>query len=191
MDSNVTMSLTPRMLRDAFGMFATGVTVITAVRPDGTPVGVTANSFTSVSLDPPLILWCIARQSHSVSAFAVGCAFAVTVLGEHEKHVAMHFAGRAAEKFPKGASAGAHGPAPAIPGTHPCRLDCTVEDVHTAGDHLIIVGRVIAIDRRGGSPLAFHDGRFGKLLPDAGAAPLDIWNSLGVELPYLFNEPFA
>ena len=76
------------MMRDAFGMFATGVTVITAVRPDGHPVGITANSFASVSLDPPLILWCIARESVSVAAFAVGSAFAVTMLGEREKAVA-------------------------------------------------------------------------------------------------------
>ena len=187
----MTTTLAPRMMRDAFGMFATGVTVITAVRPDGHPVGITANSFASVSLDPPLILWCIARESVSVAAFAVGSAFAVTMLGEREKAVALHFAGRSAEKFPEGAPAGPHGPAPVIPGTHPCRLDCTVEAAHAAGDHLIIVGRVQAVDRRGGSPLAFHDGRFGKVISDASPAPMDIWNSRGVEMPLLFKEPFA
>jgi flavin reductase (DIM6/NTAB) family NADH-FMN oxidoreductase RutF len=183
-------NLSGRMLRDAFGTFATGVTIITAVRPDGQPVGITANSFASVSLDPPLILWCIASASASVVAFAKGAAFAVTVLGEREKEVALHFASRAIDKFPQGASPGPHGPAPLVPGTHPCRLDCVVEDVHSSGDHLIIVGRVQALDRRGGAPLAFHDGRFGKLLADAPATSIDVWDSLGVEMPAFFKGPF-
>lgn len=182
--------LSTRMLRDAFGTFATGVTIVTAVRPDGRPVGITANSFTSVSLDPPLILWCIARASPSVPAFEKGANFAITVLGERENDIAVHYAGRTTDKFPGGATPGQAGPSPCVPGTHPCRLDCIVEDVHHAGDHLIIVGRVNALDRRGGPPLAFHDGRFGKLLPEASAATIDVWNAAGVEIPSFFKVPF-
>jgi flavin reductase (DIM6/NTAB) family NADH-FMN oxidoreductase RutF len=152
--------------------------------------GHTANSFTSVSLDPPLILWCIARASTSVAAFGLGAPFAVTVLGEREKEVALHFASRTPVKFPDGASPGQQGPAPLIPGTHPCRMDCSVENVYPAGDHLIILGRVEALDRRGGLPLAFHDGRFGKIVPDAIAAPINVWDPLGVEMPSIFNVPY-
>jgi len=178
-----------RLLRDAFATFATGVTVVTARRPDGQPVGITANSFASVSLDPPLILWCIARESPSVAAFMEGAPFAVTVLGEREKDIALRFASRNAAKFPESAAASAYGPAPLIPGTHPCRMDCLVESVMPSGDHLIIVGRVQALDRRGGRPLAFHDGRFGKLIPELTAS-INVWDPLGVEMPSLFNVPF-
>ena len=91
--------LSHRELRDVFGAFATGVTVVTAVRPDGEPVGMTANSFTSVSLDPPLILWCLADQSTSLPAFAPGAPFAVHVLGHEQRDLALHFARRGREKF--------------------------------------------------------------------------------------------
>lgn len=187
----MTDALTPRMLRDAFGTFATGVTVITAHHTDGRPVGITANSFASVSLNPPLILWCIARDSGSVSAFSKGAPFAVTVLGEDRKDIALHFAGRATEKFPNGSEPGAWGPSPLVPQSHPCRMDCLVDDVHEAGDHLIIVGRVLACDRRGGAPLAFHDGRFGAVAVDRAAPTTDIWDSVGVEMPSLFRTPFG
>ena len=102
----------PRELRDAFGTFATGVTVITARRPDGEPIGVTANSFASVSLSPPLALWCIARDSPSVQAFVEGANFAVHVLTAAQHDVALRFATRGGEKYPGGTVAGMHGPAP-------------------------------------------------------------------------------
>jgi len=92
-------SYTQRDLRDAFGLFATGVTVVTAVRPGGEPVGVTANSFTSVSLEPPLLLWCLASVSSGVAAFTHGAPFAVHVLSHHQNELARHFARRAHEKF--------------------------------------------------------------------------------------------
>ena len=166
-----------RELRDAFGTFATGVTVITARRPDGSAVGVTANSFTSVSLSPPLALWCIARDSASVAAFAEGADFAVHVLTAAQRDVALKFATRGGEKYPTGAIAGKHGPAPNVPGAL-CRIDCTVEEVHSGGDHLIVVGRVMAVDRRVGVPLLFHGGRFGRIEVDATSPAMDLWDSL-------------
>ncbi len=190
MEKPMSNTLSPRSLRDAFGAFATGVTVVTALKPDGQPVGITANSFTSVSLDPPLILWCIASTSASIAAFSVGASFAVTILGEHAKEIAVHFASRTADKFPDDPNPGPHGQAPMIPGTHLCRMDCQVESVHRAGDHLIIVGLVQALDRHGGRPLAFHDGRFGRLIADATSAPIDVWNPHGVQMPSFFNVPF-
>lgn len=185
----VTSNFSPRELRDAFGRFATGVTVITAVKPDGQPVGITANSFTSVSLDPPLVLWCIARSSPSVSAFSENAAFAVTILGVSERETALHFAGRASSKFPSGATI-APDRAPAVPGANLCRIDCVVERLSEAGDHFIVLGRVQAIDLSIGEPLAFHGGKFGRFLSDARAAELDIWEAGGVEMPRYLRTPF-
>ncbi len=175
--TTVSRPIETRELRDAFGTFATGVTVITARRPDGEPIGVTANSFASVSLSPPLALWCISRDSTSVAAFAEGADFAVHVLTAAQQDVALKFATRGGEKYPAGAFAGKHGPAPNVPGAL-CRIDCSVEQVHPGGDHLIVVGRVLAVDRRVGAPLLFHGGRFGRLEVDATSPALDLWDSL-------------
>ena len=92
-------ALSPRALRDAFGAFATGVTVVTAVRPDGEPVGVTANSFASVSLAPPLVLWSLANTSLSMAAFALGAPFAINILADGQRDLAMHFARSGKDKF--------------------------------------------------------------------------------------------
>ena len=177
---SVSTTFNTRELRDAFGSFATGVTVITARRPDGEPVGVTANSFTSVSLTPPLALWCIARDSASAVAFADGAVFAVHVLGAAQRDLALRFASRGSEKFPAGASLATHGHAPLVPAAL-CRIDCTVEQTVPGGDHLIVIGRVTAIDKRPGSPLLFHGGRFGQLETDATSPAFDIWDSLSTE----------
>lgn len=166
--------LSARELRDAFGTFATGVTVVTGFRPDGEPVGVTANSFTSVSIDPPLVLWCIARESASTVAFRKGADFAISVLGEQQKDEALRFASRGARKFPEGAAPGSHGPAPVVPGAL-CRYDCRVEDVYPGGDHLIVLGRILAVETSAGAPILFHRGRFAFLLPDEASPEVDIW----------------
>lgn len=173
----VSRPIEPRELRDAFGTFATGVTVITARRPDGGPIGVTANSFTSVSLSPPLALWCIARDSTSVPAFVEGADFAVHVLTAAQRDVALRFATRGGEKYPSGTIAGKHGPAPNVPGAL-CRIDCVVQELHPGGDHVIVLGRIVAVDRRVGAPLLFHGGRFGLLEVDASSPAMDLWDSL-------------
>jgi flavin reductase (DIM6/NTAB) family NADH-FMN oxidoreductase RutF len=169
-------SYTQRDLRDAFGLFATGVTVVTGVRPDGEPVGVTANSFTSVSLEPPLLLWCLANASSAAPAFAAGATFAVHVLSHHQHEIALHFARRAPDKFEGKAARTAAAP-PHLPGVL-CRFDCRVHGAHDGGDHLIIVGEVQGIVRHPGTPLAFHAGRFGHFTADRGAAKLDVWEAL-------------
>ena len=97
---SVTLDL--RALRDAFSRFATGVTIVTGRKPGGEPVGVTVNSFSSVSLSPPLLLWCLQRESTSLDAFTMGRAFAVHVLQLAQEREAMRFARRAAVKFPAG-----------------------------------------------------------------------------------------
>jgi flavin reductase (DIM6/NTAB) family NADH-FMN oxidoreductase RutF len=173
----VSAPFTHRELRDAFGLFATGVTVVTAVRPDGEPVAVTANSFSSVSLEPPLLLWCLSQASSGVPAFAPGAAFAVHVLSHHQLELAVHFARRTHEKFapePHG-----HGKLPLRRLANSlCRFDCRVHATYPGGDHLIIVGEVQGIVRAPGTPLAFHSGRFGSFNADPGVAGIDVWEGL-------------
>jgi len=170
-------SFTQRDLRDAFGVFATGVTVVTGVRPDGVPVGVTVNSFASVSLEPPLLLWCLARLSSAASAFTPAAPFAVHVLSHHQLDLARHFARRTHEKFDLGTAAGDPREPPRLTEAL-CRFNCRVQTVHEGGDHLIIVGEVLEIARALGTPLAFHASRFGSFSADPGIPEMDVWEGL-------------
>lgn len=165
-----------RALRDAFGLFATGVTVVTGSKPDGEPVGVTANSFSSVSLSPPMILWCLQNESSSIGAFAVGRAFAVHVLAADQEHEAMHFARRAGVKFAPGFALAQHDRPPGVEGAI-CRFDCIVEALHPGGDHLIVLGSVKAFESRGGEPLAFQGGVFGRFVARREARHVEAWES--------------
>lgn len=169
--------MTLRELRDAFGTFATGVTVVTAVRPDGEPVGVTANSFTSLSLDPPLVLWCLSNRSTSVPAFARGAAFSVHVLGQDQSELASHFARRGREKFEVDFQWRREPRPPDIAGAL-CRFDCRVQALEPGGDHWIVVGEVTSVTRREGGPLVFHAGRFGRFVADPGSRAEEAWKSL-------------
>jgi flavin reductase (DIM6/NTAB) family NADH-FMN oxidoreductase RutF len=170
-------SFTQRDLRDAFGLLATGVTVVTAVRPDGEPVGVTANSFTSVSLEPPLVLWCLAAVSSGAPAFTAGAPFAVHILSHHQLDLARHFARRTHEKFAVEPRWRNSPDPPQLPDVL-CRFDCRVKAVHPGGDHLIVVGEVLDIARAPGTPLAFHASRFGSFSADPGVGKMDVWEGL-------------
>lgn len=163
------VSLDPAQLRRAFSAFATGVTVVTGVRDDGVPVGVTANSFTSVSLAPPLLLWCLSAGSASASAFTREAPFAVHVLERSQRDVALHFARRVPEKFETDPEWHRERAPPALADVL-VRFDCRVESLHAAGDHVIIVGRVQRVCQRPGTPLVFHEGRFGAFRREAPAA---------------------
>lgn len=164
-----------RALRDAFGLFATGVTIVTGAKAGGEPVGVTANSFCSVSLEPPLVSWCLQRESTSIDAFAVGRPFAVHVLQLAQEGEAMHFARRAAGKFPAGGVLPPDVP-PLIEGTL-CRFDCAVEAQYPGGDHLIIVGRVTGFAPMPGEPLVFQGGVFGRFVPLPRARHVEAWET--------------
>ena len=173
-------SLTQRELRDAFGCFATGVTVITAVRQDREPVGITANSFASVSLDPPQLLWCIAASSSNAEVFTTGAPFAVHVLSHDQRDLALHFARRGRAKF----DVDRHwrdNPHPPLIADSLCRFDCRVHATYPGGDHRIIVGDVLALTRHAGSPLTFHSGRFGVIEPDRGGERIDPWGGMAGE----------
>jgi flavin reductase (DIM6/NTAB) family NADH-FMN oxidoreductase RutF len=140
-------------------------------------VGVTANSFTSVSLEPPLILWCLSARSQSAGAFAVGLPFAVHVLGMEQQHLARHFASRGREKFDVDPDWRREPKPPRIEGAL-CRLDCRVSGIQAAGDHWIILGEVDSVTQGEGAPLVFHAGRFGRFVADAGLAAAEAWKSL-------------
>lgn len=147
----------PRAFRRALGSFLTGITVVATVQPDGTPRGFTANSFTSVSLDPPLILICIAKTASSCPVFSAAEGFSVNVLAEHQVPVSGLFASKSADKF---AGVGwRRGPAgnPVIDEVA-AWFDCRRHEVIDAGDHVILVGRVAGFDERTVNPLGYCRG---------------------------------
>jgi len=152
-------TIDPREFRNALGAFATGVTIITTRADDGTPVGITANSFNSVSLDPPMVLWSLAKTSNSLPAFETAEHWAVHILSEEQEELSNRFARRGADKFAGAdASEGIAG-LPLLPGCA-TRLQCRTTAVHEGGDHWIFVGQVLAFDRNDVQPLAFHAGAY-------------------------------
>lgn len=157
-----------------FGLFTTGVTIVTGVNGEGEPVGVTANSVTSVSLDPPLILWCLASGSRNLGAFAMGVRFAVHVLAEHQALVALNFARSGASKFQGDGCARRHPEPPTIDEAL-ARMVCRVVALHAAGDHMIIVGHVDTFEASEAPPLVFQSSRFGRFVPAAGAGADEPW----------------
>jgi len=149
----------PKALRRALGAFATGVTVVTAHAGDAPPVGFTANSFTSVSLDPPLLLVCLAHTSASYDYFCRADHFAVNVLDAQQEDIAMRFATRGADKFGETSWApGLHG-APLIDGSL-AQFECAMEQRLEAGDHDILMGRVLGYVHGDGKPLLYLSGNF-------------------------------
>ncbi len=153
------MTSDPRALRNAFGAFATGVTVITTRQPDGTPRGFTANSFTSVSLDPPLLLVCLAKTAHSADVFAAAPHFAVNILSEDQKAVSGLFASRAPDKFQQCAWTPGHADVPLIDGAL-AQFACANHQLVDAGDHLLLIGRVEAFATNEGQPLGYFRGSY-------------------------------
>ena len=155
----------PQDLRNTLGRFATGVTIVTTVDGAGNRFGITANSYNSVSLDPPLVLWSLARSSRSLEAFQNAPAFAIHILSAHQEELAMRFAARDVEdKF-----AGLHlregyG---GVPLFDECaaHLECRTENRFEGGDHVIFLGRVVNFERCDNEPLIFHDGRFTRVTP--------------------------
>lgn len=130
----------PRVLRNAFGCFATGVTVVTGRAPDGSSVGLTANSFTSVSLDPPLLLFCPANGASALPALRESARFAINVLDLDGQAVADRFATRGVDRFAEAEWAEWDG-LPVLASAK-AAFACTLHADHDGGDHRIIVGKV-------------------------------------------------
>ena len=138
--------------------FATGVTVVTVRTPRGTPSGLTVNAFTSVSLDPPLVLICIHRNAASHDPLLETGYFAVSVLGREQETLAMVFAqGEASERFRGLETVDAPMGSPLLPGCV-AWLECRVQSVHEGGDHSIVVAEVLESEILGGEPLLFFRG---------------------------------
>lgn len=148
-----------RDYRSALGQYATGVTVITARASDGRKVGLTANSFTSVSMDPPLVSWCPAKGAPSLSDLDDTTHFAVNVLAADQHHLSRQFATPAIDKFAGVAVTEGVGGLPLIEGAV-ARFQCRTVRRIEAGDHVIFLGEVERYDAGGGPPLVFHSGHY-------------------------------
>jgi 3-hydroxy-9,10-secoandrosta-1,3,5(10)-triene-9,17-dione monooxygenase reductase component len=146
-------------LRRSLGRFATGVTVVTCCAPDGSPRGITANSFSSVSLDPPLVLWNIAKVSNSLHDYLGATHFAIHVLRASQQQYAEHFA-RADHSLYEGIDHEISADrVPILPDVL-ARFECTTREIHEAGDHHIIIGEILAHSRAEGPALVFQDGQY-------------------------------
>jgi 3-hydroxy-9,10-secoandrosta-1,3,5(10)-triene-9,17-dione monooxygenase reductase component len=154
------LALDEAALRTVLGHFCTGITIITAI-DDGIPVGLTAQSFTSLSLDPPLVLFCPAKSSSSWPRIRKAGHFCANVLGADQEHLCRQFALSGADKF---AGVGFHlgeSGAPVLDGTL-AHIDCRIETVHDGGDHDIAVGRVLGLGTgTEAGPLLFYRGGYG------------------------------
>jgi flavin reductase (DIM6/NTAB) family NADH-FMN oxidoreductase RutF len=153
--------LDPRQLRDAFGIFPSGVVAV-AANVDGRSVGLAASSFTSVSLDPPLVSISVARSSKTWPDLRRSSHLGVTILAEHHDELCRQLAGPVDQRFEGiGVSASDDGALTLDEGL--ARFDCTIYREVEAGDHLIVLLRLHAVQRSCGQPLVFHRSAFGRL----------------------------
>jgi len=156
-------AFSPQEFRRALGNFATGVTIVTASAADR-KAGVTANSFNSVSLDPPLILWSIAKQSRSYAVFAAASHFAVNVLAEDQLALSNQFARPSTERFADVAHRRGLGGCILLEGAS-ANFQCETFQILEGGDHWILIGKVVAFEDHGRSPLLYHQGSYATVLP--------------------------
>ena len=149
--------------RNACGMFATGITVVTTTGPEGKPVGMTVNSFASVSLDPPLVLWSVGDHARSFDIFSNTDHYAVHILHKEQKDLSNLFASRGEDKFADLDWTTGEVGSPILPDYAVC-FQCKMEYVYPGGDHNILVGRVIAFENRDKSDaLLFFKGKYHQL----------------------------
>lgn len=158
-----------REMRDVLSSFATGVTIVTTSDAQGTPVGVTASSFNSVSMEPPLILWSVAKSALSAGAFRVAGHFAVHVLAVDQVDLSNRFAKSGTDKFSGVDYATDRNRVPLLGGTA-SRFDCSTWQVYEGGDHWIIVGEVENIARENKDGLVFSAGTYASASPIRSAA---------------------
>lgn len=155
----------PRAYRRALGSFATGIAVVTTRAPCGTLAGLTVNSFASVSLQPPLVSWCLATGALSLDLFRAASHFAVNVLAHDQVDWVHHFAQRTLDKFGDVASTPGLGGSPLLDGVV-AQFECRTVATHPGGDHLIFLGEVERYQRFEREPLVFVQGRYGRLRDD-------------------------
>jgi flavin reductase (DIM6/NTAB) family NADH-FMN oxidoreductase RutF len=157
-------SINPRSFRRWFGGFATGVTVVTAKHKNEGPIGITINSITSVSLEPPLLLFCLDRGAHVYKMLRTAKHFAVNILSEKEELISRHFADFKHHPAPPGIWDKPQKDCPVLKHTLGWMI-CRQVAIHKAGDHDIIVGRALVHHRKSGNlkPLLYFHGRYRRI----------------------------
>ena len=153
----------PQAFRDALGSFVTGVTIVTARDGEGRPFGLTANSFNSVSLDPPMVLWSLSLRSRTLPVFRDATSWAVHVLAADQQPMSDRFARPGEDKFAGLAVMDGPEGAPLIEGCA-ARFGCRARFEYEGGDHAIFLGEVVDFDRREAAPLIYHGGRYGRVM---------------------------
>jgi flavin reductase (DIM6/NTAB) family NADH-FMN oxidoreductase RutF len=153
-------SFSPHQFRAALGAFATGVTIVTARTPAGELVGFTANSFNSVSLNPPLVLWSLSRLARSMAALSTGSHYAINVLAADQRALAEVFASKGNDRWAGVDYVDGVAGAPLLAGAT-ATFECFNRSRYDEGDHVIFVGEVERCSsRKGASPLLFHGGKY-------------------------------
>jgi 3-hydroxy-9,10-secoandrosta-1,3,5(10)-triene-9,17-dione monooxygenase reductase component len=160
------MQSDPKHFRNALGAFATGVTVVTTRDAHGNDVGMTANSFNSVSLNPPMVLWSLAKSSSNIQAFADARSFAVHVLARDQEAVSTRFATKGTDRFAGLALERGDDGIPLLPDCT-ARFECRTAFQHEGGDHVIFVGEVAHFTHSERPPLVFHGGRYAGVIKRA------------------------
>ncbi|HQT68482.1 MAG TPA: flavin reductase family protein [Acetobacteraceae bacterium] len=161
--------LDTRLFRDCAGCFTTGVAIVTTCGPDGEPAGVTINSFSSVSLDPPLILFSLARDLSVLPAFQAARGFAVNILTVDQHELSVLFARHGADRWSgRDYHVGQHG-TPLLPDTL-ASFECQPHAIYDGGDHLIFIGLVTALHQRADhQPLLYYRGHYRRIMPQGEA----------------------
>lgn len=154
--------MSTQLLRSALGRFASGVTLVTCRAADGTPVGLTVNSFAALSLQPPLVLWSLRHASPSVQAFRSSRHFAVNVLAQDQLALSRRFASRISDKFAQGEWMSGRADVPVLAGCAAV-FECATASAQPAGDHILFIGRVLAASASALAPLVFQAGHYRKL----------------------------
>jgi flavin reductase (DIM6/NTAB) family NADH-FMN oxidoreductase RutF len=161
------MPIDPSDFRRALAQFASGVTAVTTRDGSGRPFGLTVTAFSSVSLEPPLVLVCVDRRSETHAGFRDSGTFGVSVLAEDQEEVSRRFAWSGPAKFETGELVAGSTGVPLVAGAL-AHLECRVVAAHPAGDHTIYVGEIVAMSTRTGRPLLYHQGRYRRLGPGEG-----------------------
>ena len=150
----------PLEMRNAMGKFLTGVTIVTIVQADGTPYGLTVNSFNSVSLDPPLVLWSLDNRNGNLQAFRDAGGFVVNVMTANQADLCGRFASPTANRFDGVAWKKGTSGHPVLDGCL-ASFDCRHWTEYAGGDHTIFIGEVLAIEQQEGTPAAYFSGKLG------------------------------
>ncbi|MEX2475797.1 p-hydroxyphenylacetate 3-hydroxylase reductase component [Marinobacter sp.] len=162
--TTTTADFDTRAFRRALGNFATGITIITAESPDGIKAGVTANSFNSVSMDPPLILWSIDKGSKAIDVFRTASHFTVNILASDQAHLSNNFAKSGDDKYADIDYKPGLGNAPVFDGVSGY-FECEPWEFVEGGDHWIIIGKVVNFVDEGRPPLVYHQGGYSMVIP--------------------------